>query len=214
MEELFFSKNITTGIAVAHARGVALLTCVKECGKLYEYTPMQIKQALTGYGKADKQQIQAVVTSMLRLKEIPRPDDAADALAIALCHATVSRFGGLFKVDNMTRTKGNNTAAGNAFQKLMKEEAKKSAGGQTPKPKKSPSSKTAPKATAKPVSSGGTGGKPVPTGTGAGKPKTVKKTGAGTGLPSQKPPTNTASEIARQIALAMQESENGKEHKE
>lgn len=54
MEELFFSKNITTGIAVAHARGVALLTCVKECGKLYEYTPMQIKQALTGYGKADK----------------------------------------------------------------------------------------------------------------------------------------------------------------
>ena len=58
MEELFFSKNITTGIAVAHARGVAMLTCVKHCGKLFEYTPMQIKQALTGYGKADKQQIQ------------------------------------------------------------------------------------------------------------------------------------------------------------
>ena len=221
MEELFFSKNITTGIAVAHARGVALLACVKYCPYLYEYTPMQIKQALTGYGKAEKGQIQQVVTTMLRLEKIPRPDDAADALAIALCHATVSRFGGLFKVDNMTRTKGNNTAAGNAFQKLMKEEAKKSAGGQSPKPKKSPSSKTAPKATAKPAASGGTGGKPVPTGTGAkamptgaGKPKTVKRTGAGTGLPSQTPPTNTASEIARQIALAMQESENGKEHKE
>ncbi len=216
MEELFFSKNITTGIAVAHARGVALLACVKYCPYLYEYTPMQIKQALTGYGKAEKGQIQQVVTTMLRLEKIPRPDDAADALAIALCHATVSRFGGLFKVDNMTRAKGNNTAAGNAFQKLLKEEAKKSAGGQNPKPKKSPP-KTAPKA----VPTGGTGGKPVPTGagvkgapTGAGKPKTVKRTGAGTGLPSPKPPTNTASEIARQIALTMQESENGKEHKE
>ena len=110
MEELFFSKNITTGIAVAHARGVALLTCVKACGKLYEYTPMQIKQALTGYGKADKKQIQAVVTSMLRLKEVPKPDDAADALAIALCHGYSSRFGELFVVGNMTRTKGNNAA--------------------------------------------------------------------------------------------------------
>ena len=86
MEELFFSKNITTGIAVAHARGVALLTCVKACGKLYEYTPMQIKQALTGYGKADKKQIQSVVASMLRLQSIPKPDDAADALGLAICH--------------------------------------------------------------------------------------------------------------------------------
>ena len=85
MEELFFSKNITTGIAVAHARGVTMLACVKKCGRLYEYTPMQIKQALTGYGRADKKQIQQVVTSLLRLKSIPRPDDAADALAIALC---------------------------------------------------------------------------------------------------------------------------------
>ena len=60
VEELFFSKNVTTGIAVAHARGVALLTCVKRCGRLFEYTPMQIKQALTGYGKADKRQMQQV----------------------------------------------------------------------------------------------------------------------------------------------------------
>ena len=119
MEELFFSKNITTGIAVAHARGVALLTCVKACGKLYEYTPMQIKQALTGYGKADKHQIQSVVTSMLRLHSIPKPDDAADALAIALCHGFSSRFGELFAVGNMTRTKGNNAAPASAYQELM-----------------------------------------------------------------------------------------------
>jgi crossover junction endodeoxyribonuclease RuvC len=129
MEELFFSKNITTGIAVAHARGVALLTCVKECGKLYEYTPMQIKQALTGYGKADKKQIQSVVTSMLRLKEVPKPDDAADALAIALCHGFSNRFGELFAVGNMTRTKGNNantTLPATEYQALMAAGAKKS----------------------------------------------------------------------------------------
>ncbi len=126
MEELFFSKNITTGIAVAHARGVAMLTCVKECGRLYEYTPMQIKQALTGYGKADKRQIQSVVTSMLRLNAVPKPDDAADALAIALCHGFSSRFGQLFAVGNMTRTKGNNTvtAPGSAYQELMASGAK------------------------------------------------------------------------------------------
>ena len=108
MEELFFSKNITTGIAVAHARGVALLACVKYCPYLFEYTPMQIKQALTGYGKADKAQMQQVVTTMLHLDKIPRPDDAADALAIAVCQAFVSRFGDMFAVGNMTRTKGKN----------------------------------------------------------------------------------------------------------
>ena len=123
MEELFFSKNITTGIAVAHARGVALLTCVKACGKLYEYTPMQIKQALTGYGKADKKQMQSVVTSLLKLKSVPKPDDAADALAIALCHGYSSNFGELFAVGNMTRGKGQNSAP-NAYQELMASAAK------------------------------------------------------------------------------------------
>ena len=98
VEELFFSKNITTGIPVAHARGVMLLTCIKYCGKLYEYTPNQIKQSLTGYGKADKMQMQRVVTSLLHLTKIPRPDDAADALAVALCHAHTSRFGKLFNI--------------------------------------------------------------------------------------------------------------------
>ena len=120
MEELFFSKNITTGIAVAHARGVALLTCVKRCGRLFEYTPMQIKQALTGYGRADKKQMQSVVTSILKLKAVPKPDDAADALAIALCHAFTNRFGELFAVGNMTRTKGKN-ASGDAAAQLIAE---------------------------------------------------------------------------------------------
>lgn len=125
MEELFFSKNITTGIAVAHARGVALLTCVKHCGKLYEYTPMQIKQALTGYGKADKKQIQTVVASLLKLKSIPKPDDAADALGVALCHAFTSRFGELFAVGNMTRTKGKNTAGDAAAQLIAEAERRR-----------------------------------------------------------------------------------------
>ncbi len=127
MEELFFSKNITTGIAVAHARGVALLTCVKQCGKLYEYTPMQIKQALTGYGKADKKQIQTTVTAQLRLKAVPKPDDAADALAVALCHASTSRFGELFAVGNMTRTKGKNSATDEAARLIAESERRRMA---------------------------------------------------------------------------------------
>ena len=98
VEELFFAKNVKTGIAVAHARGVILLTATKECGKLFEYTPLQIKQALTGYGRADKNQIQQMVKTTLRLKSIPRPDDAADALAVALCHAQTNKLGLLFKI--------------------------------------------------------------------------------------------------------------------
>ena len=98
VEELFFTKNITTGIPVAHARGVILVSAVKYCGRLFEYTPMQIKQALTGYGKADKVQMMHVVTSLLHLKSVPRPDDAADALAVALCHAHTNRFGTMFGI--------------------------------------------------------------------------------------------------------------------
>lgn len=87
IEELFFSKNITTGIAVAHARGVILCTAEK-CGiPIYEYTPMQVKQAVVGYGLAEKYQVMDMVRRLLKLKAIPKPDDAADALAIALCHA-------------------------------------------------------------------------------------------------------------------------------
>lgn len=98
IEELFFAKNVKTGIAVAHARGVVLLTCIKECGRIYEYTPLQIKQALTGYGRAEKKQIQAMVKMFLNLKAIPKPDDAADALAVALTHAQTNKLGGLFSI--------------------------------------------------------------------------------------------------------------------
>ena len=98
VEELFFTKNITTGIPVAHARGVILVSAIKYCGRLFEYTPMQIKQALTGYGRADKVQMMNVVTSLLHLKSAPRPDDAADALAVALCHAHTNRFGDRFGI--------------------------------------------------------------------------------------------------------------------
>lgn len=108
MEELFFAKNVKTGIAVAHARGVLVLTCQKECGKVFEYTPLQIKQALTGYGRAEKIQIQKMVQTLLKLKSIPKPDDAADALAVALTHAQTNRFSNLFSIKNdpKNHTKG------------------------------------------------------------------------------------------------------------
>lgn len=87
IEELFFNNNITTGIAVAHGRGVILYSAEK-CGiPLYEYSPSQVKQAVVGYGKAEKQQVMDMTKRLLRLKAVPKPDDAADALAIALCHA-------------------------------------------------------------------------------------------------------------------------------
>ena len=87
VEELFFSKNITTGIAVAHARGVILCTAEHLQIPIYEYTPMQVKQAVVGYGLAEKHQVMDMTRRLLKLKAIPRPDDAADALAIAICHA-------------------------------------------------------------------------------------------------------------------------------
>jgi crossover junction endodeoxyribonuclease RuvC len=87
IEELFFSKNITTGIAVAHGRGVILYTAEKLQIPIYEYTPMQVKQAVVGYGLAEKKQVMDMVRRLLKLKAVPRPDDAADALAVAICHA-------------------------------------------------------------------------------------------------------------------------------
>jgi len=97
-EELFFSKNITTGMAVSAARGVALLAVVEKTDNLYEYTPMQIKQAITGYGGADKHQMQHMVKLLLHMKEIARPDDAADAIAVALTHANSQHAKHLFKI--------------------------------------------------------------------------------------------------------------------
>ena len=86
VEELFFSKNITTGIAVAHGRGVILLEVERSGVPVFEYTPMQVKQAVAGYGGADKRQVMLMTQRLLKLNKVPRPDDAADALAIAICH--------------------------------------------------------------------------------------------------------------------------------
>ena len=86
-EELFFAKNTTTALTVGAARGVSIGVCTAHTSLLYEYTPMQVKQAVTGFGRADKRQVQQMVKILLHLEDIPKPDDAADALAIALTHA-------------------------------------------------------------------------------------------------------------------------------
>lgn len=91
IEKLFFARNVTTAISVSHARGVAMLTGRKAGLELSEYTPLQIKQTLTSYGKADKKQIQEMVRLNLNLAQVPKPDDAADALAAAITHAMMSR---------------------------------------------------------------------------------------------------------------------------
>ena len=90
VEELFFNTNITTGISVAHGRGVILLACQKAGVKVYEYTPLQVKQAVVGYGRAEKSQIMDMVKRICNLPAPPKPDDAADAVALALCHSRSS----------------------------------------------------------------------------------------------------------------------------
>ena len=85
-EELFFARNVTTALMVGAARGAAIIAAAEYTANLYEYTPMQIKQAITGYGKADKKQIQQMVKLLLKLDEVPKPDDAADAIACAITH--------------------------------------------------------------------------------------------------------------------------------
>lgn len=93
VEKLFFSSNVTTAIKVGEARGVILLTAGTNGITPFEYTPLQVKMALTGYGLADKKQIQYMVKNILGLKEVPKPDDAADAIAIAVCHINSWRIG-------------------------------------------------------------------------------------------------------------------------
>ncbi len=88
IEELFFNNNITTGIDVAMARGVILLAAYKAGIDVYEYTPLEVKSSVVGYGRAEKQQVQYMVRVMLGMTETPKPDDTADALALALCHGT------------------------------------------------------------------------------------------------------------------------------
>lgn len=89
-EELFFNTNITTGISVAHGRGVLLLAGYRAGIPIFEYTPLQVKQAVVGYGRAEKNQVIDMVRRILKMKSPPKPDDAADALAIAICHARSS----------------------------------------------------------------------------------------------------------------------------
>jgi crossover junction endodeoxyribonuclease RuvC len=86
VEELFFNTNVTTGIQVAHARGIILLAAAQKNVKIAEYTPLQVKQAVVGYGRAEKKQVMEMTKMILGLEKIPRPDDAADALALAICH--------------------------------------------------------------------------------------------------------------------------------
>lgn len=90
LEELFFNNNVTTGIGVAQARGVILAAAAKLGVEIFEYTPSQVKQAVVGYGKAEKHQVMDMTKRLLHLSAVPKPDDAADALAIALCHARCS----------------------------------------------------------------------------------------------------------------------------
>lgn len=97
-EELFFARNVTTALMVGAARGAAIISATEYTENLYEYTPMQIKQAVTGYGKADKKQVQQMVKLLLNMKEIPRPDDAADAIACAITHCQVGAARSQFRM--------------------------------------------------------------------------------------------------------------------
>lgn len=98
VEELFFNNNAKTAFSVGQARGVILLAAKQHDIPFFEYTPLQVKQALTGYGRADKKQIQQMVKSFLALSEVPKPDDTADALAIAICHGNSVRFNNIEKM--------------------------------------------------------------------------------------------------------------------
>ena len=91
IEELFFNVNVKTAVDVCHGRGVILLAAAKQGLDIYEYTPLQVKQAVTGYGRAEKAQVMEMVRMFLGLQKVPRPDDAADALAVAICHAHSAR---------------------------------------------------------------------------------------------------------------------------
>jgi len=97
IEQLFFAKNVKTAISVGEARGVAILAAVQANLPVAEYTPLQVKQALVGYGRAEKKQMQKMLKILLGLKDIPQPDDAADALAVALCHLNSQKMAKLGK---------------------------------------------------------------------------------------------------------------------
>lgn len=106
VEELFFNRNVTTAFTVGQARGVVLLAAAEHDTPLCEYTPMQVKQAVTGYGRADKNQIQQMVKILLGLSEIPKPDDAADALAIAIAHGHAAPMRALEETTDTSKRTG------------------------------------------------------------------------------------------------------------
>ena len=99
IEELFFNKNIKTALTVGHGRGVAVLAAAESGVDVFEYTPLQVKQSVVGYGRAEKGQVQQMVKIILNLSKIPKPDDVADALAIAICHGHSHRMSGLIKTN-------------------------------------------------------------------------------------------------------------------
>jgi len=101
VEELFFNTNVTTGISVAHGRGVIVLAASVQNLPIYEYTPLQVKQSVAGYGRADKAQVQRMVKSLLSLSAVPKPDDTADALAIAIRHAYNAGYQALTKTEGI-----------------------------------------------------------------------------------------------------------------
>lgn len=98
IEELFYNKNVKTAIAIAEARGVHLLAAENNSIPLYEYTPLQIKQGIVGYGRAEKKQVQEMVRVILHLESVPKPDDVADGLAAAICHAHCLKYANNFKI--------------------------------------------------------------------------------------------------------------------
>lgn len=105
IEKLFFNSNITTGIDVAQARGVIMLSAAQRNVKIYEYTPLQVKVAVTGYGYAEKHQVQEMIKNILHLKAVPKPDDTADALALAICHGHTggSRLSEIMRSNEVTQ---------------------------------------------------------------------------------------------------------------
>ncbi|HZX21041.1 MAG TPA: crossover junction endodeoxyribonuclease RuvC [Clostridia bacterium] len=98
IEELFFNTNVKTALLVGQARGIAILAAANNNKEVFEYTPLQVKQGIVGYGRADKTQVQQMVKTLLNLPETPKPDDVADALAVAICHAHTGNFKNMFKI--------------------------------------------------------------------------------------------------------------------
>ncbi len=118
IEELFYNNNAKTVINVGQARGVAILACVNSGLEIAEYTPLQIKQALTGYGRADKKQVQEMVKVLLNLKAVPKPDDTADAIAVAICHAN-SALGSSRLMDSINRALEKEKKRGNQVRQTI-----------------------------------------------------------------------------------------------